>query len=71
MTILKRIYGPVKKNGIRRSGYGHEHNKLYNELDVVKMIKGGRLRWLGQLLRMQEQKPCRKLTLHKPGALDD
>jgi hypothetical protein len=32
----------------------------------VKVIKVGRFRWLGQLLRMQEQNPCRKLTLHKP-----
>jgi hypothetical protein len=32
----------------------------------MKVIKVGRLRWLGHLFRMQEQNPCRKLTLHKP-----
>jgi hypothetical protein len=32
----------------------------------VKAIKVGRLIWLGHLFRMQEQSPCRKLTLHKP-----
>jgi len=32
----------------------------------MKVIKSGRLRWLGHLFRMQEQNPCRKLTLHKP-----
>jgi hypothetical protein len=26
----------------------------------------GPLRWLEHFFRMQEQKPCRKLTLHKP-----
>jgi hypothetical protein len=31
----------------------------------MKVIKSGRLRWLGHLFRMQEQNPCRKLTLHK------
>jgi hypothetical protein len=35
--------------------------KLYNEPDIVKVIKLG----LGHLFRMQEQNPCRKLTLHK------
>jgi hypothetical protein len=38
---------------------------LYDELDIVKAIKIGRLKWLGQLLRMQELDPCRKLTVLK------
>jgi hypothetical protein len=64
--LLKRIYGPVKESGIWRSRYNHELYKLYNEPDIVKVIKVGRLRWLGHLFRMQEQNPCRKLTPHKP-----
>ena len=39
---------------------------VYDELDIVKLIKIGRLKWLGQLLRMQEMDPCRKLTVFKP-----
>jgi hypothetical protein len=39
---------------------------LYNELDIVKTMKIGRLRWLGHLFRMQKLDPCRKLTLLKP-----
>jgi len=30
---------------------------LYNELDIVKMIKIRRLRWLGQPFRMQKLDP--------------
>jgi hypothetical protein len=41
-------------------------NDIMNQ--IVKVIKVGRLRWLGQLFRMQEQGPCRKLTLHKAEA---
>jgi hypothetical protein len=38
----------------------------------MKVIKVGRWRWLGELLRMQEQKPCRKLTLRiNQRALDE
>jgi hypothetical protein len=32
----------------------------------MEAIKSGRLSCLGHLFRMQEQGPCRKLTLHKP-----
>jgi hypothetical protein len=38
----------------------------YDELNIVKAIKIGRLKWLGQLLRMQELDPCGKLTVLKP-----
>jgi hypothetical protein len=34
---------------------------------TVRVIKIGRLRWLGHLFRMQELDPCRKVTLYKPG----
>ena len=36
---------------------------LYDELGVVKVIKIGRTKWMGQLFRMQELDPCRKLTV--------
>jgi hypothetical protein len=39
---------------------------LYDELDIVKVIKVGQLRWLGHLFGMPELDPCRKLTFLKP-----
>jgi hypothetical protein len=60
--LLKRIYGPIKENGIWRSRYSHELYKLRNEADVVKVIKIGWLRRLRHFSRMQEQNTCRKLT---------
>jgi hypothetical protein len=39
---------------------------LYNELDIVKVIKIRRLRWMGLLFKMQELDPCRKLTVLEP-----
>jgi hypothetical protein len=44
----------------------YELYKLYNEPDIVKVIKVEQLRWLGHLFRMQEQNSCGNLTLHKP-----
>jgi hypothetical protein len=56
----------MKGNGTWRSRYNHELYKWCNEPDIMKVIKVGRLRWLGQFFRMQEQNPWRKLTLLKP-----
>ena len=64
--ILRMICGSVKANGIWRKRYSTELYAPYDELDIVKVIKMGRLRWLGQLFRMQELEPCRKLTHLKP-----
>jgi len=49
-----------------RTRYSYELYTLYDELGVVKVVKIGRMVWLGQLFRMQELDPCRKLTLLKP-----
>jgi hypothetical protein len=38
---------------------------FYDELDILKVIKTGILRWPGHLFRMQETEPCRELTLLK------
>jgi len=45
--------------------FTHKHT-LYDEIDVVKVIKIGRLRWLGHIFRKQELNPYRKLTVIKP-----
>ena len=46
-----------------------DSNELYalcNELGIIKVIKIGRLRWLGHVFRVQELDPCEKLTLIEP-----
>lgn len=63
---FRRICGPITEYGICKSSYNHELYELCDEPYIVKVIKVGRLRWLGHLFRMQEQNPCRKLNLHKP-----
>jgi hypothetical protein len=64
--ILINTHGSIKENNIWRSRYNHELYQLYNEPDLMNVIKSGRFRWLGHLFIMQEQNPCRKLNLHKP-----
>jgi hypothetical protein len=36
---------------------------FYDELDILKVIKTGILRWTGHFFRMQEMDPCKELTL--------
>ena len=64
--ILRLIYCSVNDNAVWRTRYNSGLYTLYDEPDVVKVVKIGGLRWLGQLFRMQELDPCRKLTLLKP-----
>jgi hypothetical protein len=52
--ILRRIYSPINGGGIWRIGHNNELYKLYNESDIVRVIKTGKLRWLGHLFRIQE-----------------
>jgi hypothetical protein len=56
------IYGPNSDNDIWRTKYNNQLYTMYDKLETVKVIKMGRLMWLGQPFRMQELDPCRKLT---------
>jgi hypothetical protein len=57
------MYQQIKENGIWKSRFNHE---LYMKPEIVKVIKVGRLKFLGHLCRIQEQDSCRKLAFHKP-----
>jgi hypothetical protein len=70
MEILRMIFGPINENGKWRTRYNNELYTLYDELDIVKVIKIGRLMWMGHLFRMQELDPCRKLTFLNLNTLD-
>jgi hypothetical protein len=63
--IQRKIYGPTNDNGVWRIRYNHVLYGLYNEPDIIKMVKAARLRWLGHLYRTEDLNPCRKLTFSK------
>jgi len=39
---------------------------MYDETDLVTSIRITRLRWAGYIVRMQDNLPCKKITLDKP-----
>jgi len=64
--ILRRIYRPICEEAIWRSRYNKELYSLYDETDLVTTIKITRPRWAGHVMRMQDNLPCKKITLDKP-----
>jgi len=64
--ILRRIYGPVCEEAVWRSRYIEEIYHLYDEADHVTIINIYRLRWAGHVIRIEDNLPCKKITLDKP-----
>jgi hypothetical protein len=62
----KNVLGHIKSNNTWRTRCNNKLYTLYDELDIVKVTKTGRLRWLRLLFRRQELDPCRKLSVLKP-----
>ncbi len=50
---MLKIYGPIQEGDIWRIRHNEELNRLMNGEDIVKFIKAQRIRWLGQVKRME------------------
>ena len=64
--ILRRIYGLICEGAAWRTGYNEELYRLYDETDLVTTVRITSLRWAGHIVRMQDNLPCKKITLDKP-----
>jgi hypothetical protein len=64
--ILRRIYGPICEGAIWRTRYNEDLYRLYDKNDLVTTTGITRLRWAGHIVRMQDNLPCKKITLDKP-----
>ena len=64
--ILRRIYGPICEGAMWRSRCNVELYRLYDETALVTTVRITRLRWAGHIVRMQDNLPCKKITLDKP-----
>jgi hypothetical protein len=49
--MLGIIYGAINDNGTWKTSYNNELYTVYDEPDIVNVIKTGRLRWLGHLCK--------------------
>jgi hypothetical protein len=63
---MRAIYGPACENGVWRIKYNVELYSLYEGLDIVGVIQVTRIRWLGHLVRMDENSACKEITFSQP-----
>jgi len=64
--VLRKIFGQICVAGYWRSRTNEEVRQLYRELDIVTEIKTGRLRWLGHVERMSEERVVKRLYQNTP-----
>lgn len=59
--VLRRIFGPLRVGDDYRIRTNRELYELYEDVDIVKRITTQRLRWLGHVVRMDENSPAKKV----------
>jgi len=59
--IFRRIYGAKYGNGEWKSRTNRELEEMSKGENIVKWIKGQRIRWLGHLERMEEDRMSKKI----------
>lgn len=59
--ILRKIFGPICVDGEYARRMNHQLYELYDDVDLVRRVKIQRLRWLGHVVRMDEETPARKV----------
>ena len=52
--ILRKTYGPVKENELRRIRRNDKLEAIIKGENIVRFIKSQRIRWLGHIERMQD-----------------
>jgi hypothetical protein len=64
--ILRKIFGPVNIDNIWRIRNNMGIDNLIEGADIVRFTKAQRIKWLGQMQRMDQARPARKLLDWKP-----
>jgi hypothetical protein len=59
--ILRKIYGPIQDGDTWRIRNNEELNRFINGVDIVKLIKSQRIRWLRHVKRMKVGAMPRKM----------
>jgi hypothetical protein len=65
--ILRRIFGPNKGDWIWKIRTNKELTEPYNNPDVVVEIGGGRIAWLGHVIRMDQGQMIKQIFDGKAG----
>jgi hypothetical protein len=61
-VLFRKIYWPVKAGRKWHIRCNKKSYKRHNQPNVIGVIKAGRVRWLGHLIRADDSNPCKKVT---------
>lgn len=64
--ILRKIFGPIQENNSWRILKNKELREIYKDPDIIALIKSRRLRWLGHVLRRDDNSLLRKAFDYSP-----
>jgi hypothetical protein len=66
--VLRRIIGPKRDEvtGEWRKLYNEELHNLYLSPDIIRQVKSRRMRWVGHVARMGEERKLYKVLVGKP-----
>ena len=68
VLVLRRIFGPRRDEvtGEWRRLHNEELNDLYCSPNIVRVIKSRRMRWVGHVARMGEERGVYRVLVGKP-----
>ena len=64
--VLRRIFGAICVDGFWRMRTNKELDLLYQSPTIVREVKARRIRWLGHVQRMEENRVPKKVLCSKP-----
>ncbi|GFU75762.1 uncharacterized protein TNCV_1652221 [Trichonephila clavipes] len=64
--ILRLIFGGIQENGTGRRRSNFEFYHSYKESDIVNFIKLQRIKWTGDVVRMDEDRTTKKVFNAQP-----
>jgi hypothetical protein len=66
--VLRRIFGPKKDEvmGEWRKLHSEELHNLYSSADIIRQVKSRRMRWVGHVAHMGEERKVYKVLVGKP-----
>ena len=66
--VLRRIFGPRRDEvtGEWRRLHIEDLNDLYSSPNIVRVIKSRRMRWAGNVARMDEEREVYRVLVGKP-----
>jgi hypothetical protein len=68
IRVLKRVFGPKRDEvtGEWRKLHNEELNDLYSLPNIVRMVKSRRMRWVGHVARMGDDRGVHRVLVGKP-----